>query len=172
MRDGTMFPCLMVIDAAVYFRGVFMCQSQFLHCCYCKGLNKEAFFSCLSGVLVRHGRLWGAVLGPVVHRNAGSTVHFSKDQRARFDLCVQAEAKSYAPVLSLTLSLISLVLLPLFFYICPSPSLPLPSLPFPSIPSAWSQTTAQIYRWWRDASGGQTRERLPVCLPYHSLWLI
>ena len=56
-------------------------------------------------------------------------------------------------------------------YICPSPS-PLPPPSFLSLPFARSQTAAQIYRRWRDASGGQTHERLPVCLPYHSLWLI
>lgn len=54
-----------------------------------------------------------------------------------------------------------------------SPHLSISFLSFPpSLPLAWSQTTAQIYRRWRDASGGQMREQLPVCLPYHSLWLI
>lgn len=38
-------------------------------------------------------------------------------------------------------------------------SAPLP----PSV--AWSQTTEQIYRKWRAASGGQTHEPLPDCLP-------
>lgn len=62
------------------------------------------------------------------------------------------------------------LLLPLLFspYFCPSPFFRLP----PSLPFAWSQTTAQIYRRWRDASRGQMHERLPVCLPCHSLWLI
>lgn len=45
VRDGSMFPCLMVIDAVVYFGDVFICRSQLtesLNCCNHKKLNKEA----------------------------------------------------------------------------------------------------------------------------------
>lgn len=51
-RDGTLFACLMVIDAVVYFGDVFMCHSQLtesLNCCNHEKLNKEALpFICLS----------------------------------------------------------------------------------------------------------------------------
>lgn len=123
----------------------------------------------LTGVPARLGTLRSTVLDPVVYKKTGSAVYFSKDQRAGFDLCASAEAKSCAPSLSLTLSLISSL---------PPPPFPLHlSISFlfrllPRLLFAWSQTTARIYRRWRNASGGQTRERLPVCLPYHSLWLI
>lgn len=113
--------------------------------------------------------LLSTVLSPVVPNDTRCTIYFSKDQRKRFDLRVLAEAKSSSPSLSFSLSLISFLPPPPLF----SPHLSISFLSFPpSLPLAWSQTTAQIYRRWRDASGGQMREQLPVCLPYHSLWLI
>lgn len=123
VRDGTMFPCLMVIDAAVYFRDVFICHSQLTEpsqCCNHKKLNKEtssSSSSCLnpnffSPVFSSHRpntaqHIMQHSSGSSNLKPGRSTVYFSKDQRKRFDLCVLAETKSCAPPLSLTLSLIS-----------------------------------------------------------------
>lgn len=74
VRDGTMFPCLMVIDAAVYFRDVFICHSQLTEpsqCCNHKKLNKETsssssfnpnFFHVFSSHSPRHGSTHYAAL--------------------------------------------------------------------------------------------------------------
>lgn len=140
-----MFPCLMVINATVYFWAVFMCHSRLTGSsrrCNHKKLNKEApLFICLSPPRSSN------MAHPAVSQEG-------EDQRRRLELCVWAEAKSCPPSLSLTLSLIPLPFpLHLSSYIL---------FHRPPLPFACSRATAQIYRRWRDASGGQTRERLPV----------
>lgn len=44
VRDGTMFPCLMVIDAVVYFRDVFICHSRLTETLHKKLKEAPLFF--------------------------------------------------------------------------------------------------------------------------------
>lgn len=177
VSDGTMFPCLMVIDAVVYFGDVFICHSQMtesLRCCNHKKLNKEALLfirlsSQRSSNMARYIKERCSQSCSLKQHKKYNILYFSKDQRTTFDLCVLAEAKSCTPCLSFILSLISslpppplLLHLSISFLFVSLLSFPLPGV----------RPQEKIYRRWRDASGGQTRERLPVCLPYHSLWLI
>lgn len=140
-------------------------------CCNHKKFNRLFFSSVpsLSGVRAWIYTLWIMTIAPLVSKDKRSTVYFWKDQRERYDLCVLAEAKSYVPSCSFPPLLICFPPLLPFIHICPSPAFPYSS--FPSL-FAWSQATPEIYRSWRDASGGQMHERLTVCLSYHSLWLM
>lgn len=150
-----MFPCLMVTDAVVYFRDVFICHSRLTETLHKK--LKEALLFFFSQEF-QFGTMQCSMESCSGFRG---TVYFSKDQRTRFDLCVLTEAKSCTFSLFYSVTHFFLFLL-LLLYICPPPSFCL----LPSFSVAWSQTTEQIYRCWREASGGQMRERLPVCLPF------
>ncbi len=131
VRDGTMFPSLMVIDAVVYFGDVFTCHSQLTEsCCNHKKLNKEALlFICLSSHRSSNMARY------IMERCSGSSSF--REHEKYISPKIREQDLTSASRLRLNLSLLPcrssllssslLLLFLLFLYICPSPSFSSPS---------------------------------------------